>query len=93
MKVYAQKPIDDIVSSLNDYLEAHSYLFEGESYGDASSIVSNYGFGYMDGDERIYHWIEGGDLEVCSLTQKEIVALIDNGLTDDAMTYIMKKCE
>ena len=87
------KDIDGIVSTLNNYLETHAYLFEGEFSGDASDIVSNYGFGYADSDEYILHWIEGGDLEVCSLTQSEVVALIDEGLTDESLTYIMEKCK
>ena len=85
--------MDGIVSALNNYLEAHAYLFEGEYSGDASDIVSNYGFGYADGDVHILHWIEGGDLEVCSLTLSEVVTLIDEGLTDESLTYIMEKCK
>ena len=84
--------VEGIVSVLNNYLEAHAYLVDGEHCGDASDIVSNYGFGYVDDDEHIFHWVEGGDLEVCSLTKSEICALIDDGLTDLAFTFIMEKC-
>lgn len=83
--------IDGIVSSLNNYLETHAYIFD--HYGDEANIVANYGFGYTDDDNHIFHWIEGGDLEVCSLTRSELIALIDEGLTDVTLSYIMEKCE
>ena len=84
--------IDDVVSALNNYLETHAYLFEGEYYGESSEIVSNYGFGYTKGSQRILHWVEGGDMEECSLTIDEIKAMIDKGLTDESLILIMEKC-
>ena len=84
--------IDIIVSELNNYLETHAYLFEGEFYGDSSEIVSHYGFGYTDGDERIFHWIEKGDIEVCSLTKDELRVIIEKGLTNESIIMIMDKC-
>ena len=94
MEPYPQKieNIEEIVSALNNYMEEHAYLFDGEYYGEAADIVSNYGFGYVDDDDRIYHWVEGGDIEVCSLTQQEIITLIGDGLTDDTLVYIMNQC-
>jgi len=87
--------IDYIVSALNNYIETHAYLFEDEYCGDPSDIVSNYGFGYMDeeGDERVIHWVEGGDIETCSLTLDEIRKIVAEGLNDDSIVRIMENCE
>ena len=87
-----ESDIDDVVSTLNNYIETHAYLFDGEYFGSPSDIVSNYGFGYMEGDNRIFHWVEGGDIEVCSLKPDEVRVIINDGLTDKAIVQIMEKC-
>lgn len=84
--------IDGVVSALNNYIETHAYLFDGEYFGCPSDIVSNYGFGYTEGDNRILHWIEGGDIEVCSLKLDEVRAMVNDGLTDKTIVRIMEKC-
>lgn len=57
--------IDDIVSSLNNYLEAHPYLLGCSN--EKLDVVSEYGFGYTDESNGILRWVEGGDIEECSL--------------------------
>lgn len=84
--------IDGVVSALNNYIETHAYLFDGEYFGSPSDIVSNYGFGYTEGNNRIFHWIEGGGIEVCLLKLDEVRSLINDGLTDKTIIQIMEKC-
>lgn len=84
--------IDGVVSTLNNYIETHPYLFDGEYFGSPSDIVSNYGFGYTVGDNRILHWIEGGDIEVCSFKLDEVRTMINDGLTDKTIVQILEKC-
>jgi len=84
--------IDGVVSALNNYIETHPYLFDGEYSGSPSDIVSNYGFGYTEGDNRILHWIAKGDIEVCSLKLDEVRTMINDGLTDKTIVRILEKC-
>jgi hypothetical protein len=90
--VHDESVIDDVVSTLNNYIETHSYLFDGEYFGSPSDIVSNYGFGYVEGDDRILHWVEGGDIEVCTLKLDEVRTILNDGLTDKTMVRIMEQC-
>ena len=87
-----ESTIDDVVSTLNNYIETHAYLFEGEYFGGPSDIVSSYGFGFTEGSNRILHWVEGGDIEECLLKPDEVRAMINDGLTDRAIVQIMEKC-
>ena len=94
MQDHSQKRerIDFIVSTLNNYLETHAYLFAGEYCGEPSDIVSCYGFGYNNDCDRVLHWIEDGDGEECAFTLDEIESKICNGLTNESLVEIMEKC-
>lgn len=85
--------LDYIVSTLNNYLATHAYLFEGEYAGDASNIVDRYGFGYLVGSPRIRHWVYKGDVENCLVPIKRLNVMISRGLTDQDMCYVMAQCE
>lgn len=85
--------LDAIVSELNNYLEAHACLFEGEYYGGASDVVANYGFGYSDDEQVLLHWIYKGDIERCSIPWCELANMVQTGLTDEKLIKIMNSCE
>ena len=55
--------------------------------------MSDCGFGYIEGDNRIFRWVEGGDMEVCSLKPDEIRTMVDNGLTDGDIVRILESCD
>ena len=85
--------LEAIVSELNNYLEEHAYLFDGEYYGNPSDIVANYGFGYTDGEQVLLHWITKGDIESSSIPVRELAKMIKSGLTDEKLIKIMNSCE
>ena len=82
---------DYIVSSLNNYLEAHPYLVG--SSNEKLDVVSEYGFGYTDESNDILRWVEGSDIEECSLSKEELNHLIEKGLSDESFKYILDCCE
>lgn len=85
--------LEAIVSELNNYLEEHAYLFDGEYYGNPSDIVANYGFGYIDGEQVLLHWITKGDIESSSIPVRELAKMIKSGLTEEKLIKIMNSCE
>jgi hypothetical protein len=82
---------DYIVSSLNNYLEAHQYIVGCSN--EKLNVVAEYGFGYTDESNEIFRWVEGGDIEECSLSKEELNHLIEEGLSDKSFKYILDCCE
>lgn len=85
--------LEAIVSELNNYLEEHAYLFDGEYYGEPSDIVANYGFGYVDGEQVLLHWITKGYIESSSIPVCELAKMIKFGLKEEKFIKIMNSCE
>lgn len=84
--------LESIVSALNNYLETHAYLFDGEYYGDAANIVSRYGFGYFVRGNKVQHLVYKGDLETCMIPLMKLKDMVERGLTDADMCYVMSRC-
>ena len=91
MKMRNRLGIDNIVSSLNNYLEAHPYIVGCSN--EKLDVVSEYGFGYTDESNEILRWVEDGDIEECSLSKEELNHLIEEGLSDESFKYILDCCE
>lgn len=91
MKMRNRLGIDNIVSSLNNYLEAHPCLVGCSN--EKLDVVSEYGFGYTDESNEILCWVESGDVEECSLSREELNHLIEEGLSDESFKYILDCCK
>ena len=85
--------LESVVSALNNYLETHAYLFDGEYCGDETNIVSRYGFGYSARDNKVRHIVYKGDLETCMIPLPCLERMVERGLTDADVCYVMSKCE
>ncbi len=91
MKMRNRLGIDNIVLSLNNYLEAHPYIVGCSN--EKLDVVSEYGFGYTDESNEILRWVEAGDIEECSLSKEEHNHLIGEGLSDESFKYILDCCK
>ena len=85
--------LENIVSELNNYLETHAYLFDGEYCGEATDIVRRYGFGYSARGNKVQHLVYKGDLETCMIPPVKLKIMVERGLTDADMRYVMSRCE
>ena len=84
--------LERIVSALNNYLEMHAYLFDGEYCGDATNVVSRYGFGYSERGNHVQHLVYKGELETCMIPLSMLRSMVERGLTDADMRYVMSRC-
>ena len=81
-----------VVSELNNYLESHADEFEECSGGCTSeNIVTDFGFGFIDACDHIYH-VCYEDYEVCPVPLEKLHEIVSIGLTTENVMYILNKC-